>query len=246
MNTVYVNKALQMPVGKLSAQVAHGAMKLLLDRFYIEDNKLVMTDTDAIDWYIQWKAMSFMIDIEYIDFSEWNLSQLKDSGTIAPIIDQGRTLFNGIPTLTVIAQTDEVLVEYDREIEDRSTEKTTEESRQIFLLNRKSDLIENSTLIAKTLASLSIKNLLQHIEEKDGIYFFDLSKNKDLKDWLLGSFAKITLSLKSEVKILNSLEKIKDLSINYISENVRETAFTAIGPCRKSLIEPITKKMQLL
>jgi peptidyl-tRNA hydrolase len=246
MVNIYVNKSLDMPLGKLCAQVAHGAMKLLLDRFELIDDKLIMSDPASITWFNEWKTSFFEFEIKHIDFSAENLSNLSRNCTVAPIIDQGRTCFNGVLTATVFGQTDTILAEYDRVIENRSTEFTTEESRQVFILNRSSQDIGDFDLVAKNITLLSIKNLLQYMHEIDGQYTFDLSENKDLEDWLLGSFAKITLSLKSEIKIWNALDKIKELDVKFKTKIINNNTFASIGPCRKSLIESITKKMQLL
>jgi peptidyl-tRNA hydrolase len=246
MNTIFANKTLNMPTGKLAAQVSHGAMKLLLDRFYLSDNKLIMSDDKSIEWYHEWKEQAFKVNVELVPFSIFDSESVKIIGTTAYIIDSGRTIFNGIPTLTVIAQTNIVLMDYKRQIEPQLTEKTNEESRQILLVDRSSSAIDDPTSIASQTASLSLLNLIQYLESDGERYYFDLTKNEELKSWLLGSFAKITLSLKSESKINNSLAKIKEIGIKFVNDNSNGISLSAIGPCKKSTIESITKKMQLL
>ena len=50
MVIVYIDDSLNMPLGKLCAQVSHGIMKLFLDRFEIRENTLVADNPNDVNW----------------------------------------------------------------------------------------------------------------------------------------------------------------------------------------------------
>lgn len=249
MIKIYVDKSLNMPLGKLCAQVSHGLMAIVLDRFTInEEQNLAITDKDSYNWFIKNYINEFEFELIFTELTKESVvNEIKSSGTYSIIMDSGRTCFNGVKTFTVIAKTDDVLIDHKRAIQSVGTEQTDNESRQILLLDRTIDLDSNKDEIIKTAAKASLHNLLVRLEPKDDSVYFDLSKDNSLKDWLLGSFAKITLSVKGQTKLSNSVQKVIEANIPFHSERFGEnSAITAFGPCRKIDSLSLTKRMQLL
>ena len=102
---IVVRKDLQMRKGKIAAQVAHAAMKFLVDNNEAErgDEVIIkLTPSEAM-----WLTGSFAKVVVGVD-SEDALQDLIFQAELAdievhPIVDEGRTEFNGVPTLTCAA-----------------------------------------------------------------------------------------------------------------------------------------------
>jgi len=102
---IVVRKDLNMRKGKIAAQVAHAAMKFLVDNNEAErgDEVIIkLTPQEAM-----WLTGSFAKVVVGID-SEEALQSLIFQAELAdievhPIVDEGRTEFNGVPTLTCAA-----------------------------------------------------------------------------------------------------------------------------------------------
>lgn len=100
---IVVRHDLQMRKGKIAAQVAHAAMKFLVDNDESPhpDQILVKLSPDEATWI---RKQSFTKIVARCD-SEDELNDLIMKANLAgipvyPIIDAGRTEFNGEPTLT--------------------------------------------------------------------------------------------------------------------------------------------------
>jgi len=114
---IVVRKDLNMRKGKLAAQVAHAAMKVLLDRMscqeWAENSKFF---DDCLVWYLvvyesepmnRWLKGSFTKVVVSVD-SEEELLEIKqkaeDAGILcAMVTDAGKTEFKGVPTNTAVA-----------------------------------------------------------------------------------------------------------------------------------------------
>ena len=114
---IIVRKDLNMRKGKLAAQAAHAAMKVILDRMLIqkwaEHSKMF---EDCLVWYLpvyeseplhRWLKGSFTKVVVSVD-SEKELLEIKqkaeDEGMLcAMVTDAGKTEFNGVPTNTAVA-----------------------------------------------------------------------------------------------------------------------------------------------
>lgn len=245
MIKVYVDKSLNMPIGKLCAQVSHAVMKLALDRFYINEDKLVCDNKDSISWLNNWKINGYNFQIEYLENLSSDREELNQKGSYAHIYDQGRTCFNGNTTLTVIAFYNEVLENHQRAIEERDTELTDQEARQILLIDRSIDYSHKQETLVKKAAIASMLNLFSYLKgDKEEVYF-EIKEGSSLKDWLIGSFAKVTLSLKGENKCSNAMKKVDEQSIPFSKTCNPDFSVFAFGPCRKNEAMSITKRMQL-
>lgn len=102
---IVVRRDLAMRKGKIAAQVAHASMKFLVDNNEAERNDEIiikLTPAEAM-----WLTGSFTKVVVGVDSEEalQNLifqAELSDV-EVHPIIDEGRTEFNGVPTLTCAA-----------------------------------------------------------------------------------------------------------------------------------------------
>jgi peptidyl-tRNA hydrolase len=84
--------------------------------------------------------------------------------------------------------------------------------------------------------------------------FIDVENDTPLKDWLEGSFTKIVLYVKSEQKLINLYNKIKEagFTVCLIRDSgytiFKEPTITCFGvePLYPEQIDPLTKKARLL
>jgi PTH2 family peptidyl-tRNA hydrolase len=103
---IVVRKDLSMRKGKLAAQVAHASMKFLIDNNdCTQANKLeVCLSSEEAEWMFGGSFAKVVVGCD----SEEELNNLLFKANLAniqacPIIDEGRTEFNGVPTLTCAA-----------------------------------------------------------------------------------------------------------------------------------------------
>lgn len=102
---IVVRRDLSMRKGKIAAQVAHAAMKFLIDNNEAERGDEVVVKLSPSE--ATWLSGSFTKIVAGID-SEEALNDLVLQAELLgievhTIIDSGRTEFNGIPTLTCAA-----------------------------------------------------------------------------------------------------------------------------------------------
>ena len=98
-----VRKDLAMTKGKIAAQCAHAAMKFLADQ-YEKGDTLVASLTPP---QVAWLTGAFAKVVVYVE-SEQEMLDLVEQGKraaidVRTIVDSGRTMFHGVPTLTVAA-----------------------------------------------------------------------------------------------------------------------------------------------
>jgi PTH2 family peptidyl-tRNA hydrolase len=103
---IVVRKDLNMRKGKIAAQVAHAAMKFLVDNNEAQrgDEITVKLTPEEASWLLSGSFTKIVVGID----SEEALRDLVFQAELAdievhPIIDAGRTEFDGVPTLTCAA-----------------------------------------------------------------------------------------------------------------------------------------------
>lgn len=100
---IIVSTAAKMPKGKLAAQVAHASMGALLHGGGMTDSMLSLPLSEHA---YEWLSGSFTKVCVKCDSEQEMLDiyqrVLDDGHPCAKIIDNGRTVFNGIPTLTTV------------------------------------------------------------------------------------------------------------------------------------------------
>lgn len=107
---IVVRTDLNMPVGKVAAQVAHASMSVILNRMITNDGRrtLPLEDSDPHSEHIaDWLDGAFTKVVVGIGSEEELLhlyNQAIESGLpCSKIVDSGRTVFDGVATLTCCA-----------------------------------------------------------------------------------------------------------------------------------------------
>jgi PTH2 family peptidyl-tRNA hydrolase len=103
---IVVRKDLNMRKGKIAAQVAHASMKFLVDNNEAErgDEIMVKLSPEEAEWLLSGSFTKVVVGVD----SEQALQDLIFQAELAdvechPIIDAGKTEFNGVSTLTCAA-----------------------------------------------------------------------------------------------------------------------------------------------
>lgn len=109
---IVCRKDLNMRKGKIAAQVAHASMMFIVKNASIFPNNSV----ESLPWTFhqlltdaqrEWLANSFVKVVAYVASEAALLAlidQAREAGiTVHPVIDEGRTEFKGVPTLTCAA-----------------------------------------------------------------------------------------------------------------------------------------------
>ena len=102
---IVVRKDLNMRKGKMCAQVAHASMKFLTDNDEAERGDEIIVKLSPAE--AAWLSGSFTKIVVGIDsedaLHDMILQAELDGVEVHPIIDSGRTEFDGVPTLTCAA-----------------------------------------------------------------------------------------------------------------------------------------------
>lgn len=102
---IVVRKDLAMRKGKIAAQVAHASMKFLIDNNDSErSDELVIKLTAAEATWLTGSFTKVVVGVDSEDALNDLIFRAQMSDIeVHPIIDAGRTEFNGVPTLTCAA-----------------------------------------------------------------------------------------------------------------------------------------------
>jgi PTH2 family peptidyl-tRNA hydrolase len=103
---IVVRKDLNMPVGKIAAQVAHAAMGAMFNKGeWIDCDKFLLSRLSEVD--IAWLSHKFTkITLACDSLDEMNALEAKANAegmNVRMIIDAGDTVFRGVPTPTCLA-----------------------------------------------------------------------------------------------------------------------------------------------
>lgn len=102
---IIVSSSTKMPKGKLAAQVAHASLNSFLSstEVIIGDEYEFKLGADALEWMTNGSHTKVCVKCDSEDEMLDIYNRLVTDGIpCAKIIDSGRTVFNGVPTLTAI------------------------------------------------------------------------------------------------------------------------------------------------
>lgn len=103
---IVVRKDLNMRKGKIAAQVAHASMKFLVDNNEAErgDSIVVNLTPAEAQWLLSGSFTKIVVGCDSEDALRDLIFQAELADVeVHPIVDAGRTEFNGVPTLTCAA-----------------------------------------------------------------------------------------------------------------------------------------------
>jgi PTH2 family peptidyl-tRNA hydrolase len=102
---IVVRKDLSMRKGKIAAQVAHASMKFLVDNNEsLHSNEIHVKLSPAEAMWLTGSFTKVVVGVDSEDALQDLILRAELEGIESyPIIDAGRTEFNGVPTLTCVA-----------------------------------------------------------------------------------------------------------------------------------------------
>lgn len=190
---VYVRNDLKMRKGKIAAQVSHAVVGLFLNAMKKTENKYILEGENFRKMY-DWFTKDMPIEIVVTNSEEEIMDLFNNSFLPKTLIqDQGRTEFNGVPTITCFAEFQNDLInESDIDCEAKQYEPV--QAKQVIVVNN--DIKDDKWTLAPKAARASLKALLAtaqytYIEDESFVICLENS-NDSVKSWLNGAFAKIT------------------------------------------------------
>lgn len=241
MLNIYIRKDLNMRKGKMAAQSAHAAMKLLIECMIPHENKLILNklhESQLLDF-----LKNPHVNINYVE----NEAELKNSiNNVIPssiIVDNGRTEFHGVPTATCAAsgifKNSEI-----NEIYVPQTYGTDIKAKQIFVYSKENPLSKENAVKLSTVSCLNI--IYKLLTNNKDFKYIDLSVNNELSAWLTGAFGKIAVSVKKD-------EDLEILKNNLIENNIKVFEYShennkclVIEPKYPENIDVFTKHLSLI
>lgn len=241
MLKIYIRNDLKMRKGKMAAQSAHSAMKLLFDVMIKKDNKMILplNEVKELKSFIECPKIEIIMskDLEELE------GQVNKEKPHSFIIDNGRTEFNGVQTLTCAAEgifKTSVL----KEINVPNTYGTEIKAKQIFIYNKDYPLSKIKACEQAVLSCMLM--IFSKLKVAEDYMYYDLSEKNSFTDWITNAFGKIALSTENTESILDIEKQLIAQKIKYekiISDN---NICLCIEPMYPIDIDPITSTLKLI
>lgn len=238
---IYVRKDLNMRKGKMAAQAAHAAMKMLLDAMEKKEDAFILNANQSKD-FNEW-LKNPVVRIQMVKDEDELDSVLDKSKPYTIIQDSGRTEFHGVKTVTCAAQG--IFDEFPFEgLEVKSIYGSDIKAKQVIVFTKEAPLTKE---MACELAALScLLNLSRKMKNVNNTNLLDLKNEKALKDWVMNAFAKIAVSLNTK----DELEGLEDaLGNNKIDAELVSNGNNyclCIEPQCPEIIDLYTKSLKLI
>lgn len=241
--TIYVRNDLKMRKGKMAAQSAHAAMKLFFESMTKTATLMVLQAKQRQEF------LSFLehpvVDIVMVkDENEMNAILNKDL-PFSMIIDNGRTEFHGVPTLTCAAQGIFTACPMT-EMNVPQTYGSEIKSKQIFIFNKDVPLSKEKACQQAVLSCLKLLYSLMTHDEENNVSVFDITQQNALIDWIMNAFGKIALSTKTLAELMTLHEALNQAG--FIVEHLQDDGnhCLCVSPQYPNDIDVITRHLSLI
>lgn len=238
---IYVRQDLKMRKGKMAAQSAHAAMKLLFDVMDKTATRMILQAKPTAELKAFLTNPNIKINMVQDDSALHAI--LNKDFPFATIIDSGRTEFHGVPTLTCAAQGIFTKCEVS-EINVPAMYGKDIKAKQVFVFNKDFPLSKEAACELSVLTCLQL--LFNKMKSDDDTMYFDLQEEGAFVDWILNAFAKIALSTKTLADLDNVTQSLDTSSIKYIKTNIGNNSCVCIEPCYPENIDVITGSLSLI
>ena len=206
---IYIRKDLNMRKGKAIAQASHAAQLAIFQLFEMSSENAYMDATTMRGMIIPWLNSDDSIKIEWVDNQEALENRIKAAVNVnclvSSVVDQGRTEFKGVKTLTSAAVLPPMFKQRvgSRPLTPVNLKNLLEQdkkgglnrllkpmgTKQVFVLN-KAYKISRDNLIAKSVAT-SINAIFLLCNSNDQRVWINFRTASTLTSWLSGHYAKI-------------------------------------------------------
>lgn len=240
---IYIRSDLKMRKGKMAAQAAHAAMKLMLEVMDKNNDTYIISNENEkrlADLLLS-NSPENQIQIVFVK-DEIELYNRLNSETIkTTITDHGRTEFHGIKTLTCAASgffekpVIHKIIPHEEETENRCIF-----SKQMIIFDK------SNPLSKETACQLAVLNCLKIVFYNIKNKKLNINNNSEFSLWLRGAFAKISLSIKTKEDLNSLLNDLTNANIKaYISE-IGNNCCLIIEPKFSENIDPYTRNLSLI
>lgn len=240
--TVYVRNDLKMRKGKMAAQSAHAAMKLLFEMMKRQDNLMVL-DSKVL---FEFKA--------FIDNPKVNIVMVKDEAELdsitdkslpySIIVDNGRTEFHGVPTKTCAAQ-GIFTRERGPEMVVPKTYGSEIKAKQIFVFSKEIPLSKEKA--CELAVTTCLKTIFQKMTfQSTGELGFNLAEDNSMTAWITNAFGKIALSAVNDSSLVEVEQELKEKGFCVVKGEREGNHCLCVEPLYPNQIDPITGNLSLI
>lgn len=241
MLNIYIRKDLNMRKGKMAAQSAHAAMKILLESMFKRENKIFLTAEKDNELTLFFKNPE--VNVIYVQNEEELKEKITKEKAFSIIVDNGRTEFHGIKTTTCGASgifnkkiEHELIVPqtYGEEIK----------AKQIIVYSKQNPLSKENAVKLAVISCLEIiyKKMLTDNNHK----YIDLNEENELSAWINGAFGKIAVSVKTDEELDMLYKELEENSIFAIKKEQGNNNCLIIEPKYPHEIDIFTKHLSLI
>lgn len=208
MISIYVNNDLDMPIGKVAAQVSHSlGMKLMeLCSVLSEDNDTVRLQVHDHGLFLGKTELEIIdqINLNFVSGDEFN-SHATDISTVT-VIDNGLTCFNNQKTPTVVLKCSQGEVQNEGLRLQFDVDKGCDFKQGLFV-DRNAFSSEEILVVTTAVASLK-KMLVDLVDDENNL---TIEKSSPWFGWLTTAFGKTVVGTKKNSKFLEVKEQMETL-----------------------------------
>lgn len=241
MLNIYIRKDLNMRKGKMAAQSAHAAMKLLLESMYSQSGKIVLSEEKEKELCLFFKNPN--VNIIYVQSEEELKEKVKNEKAFSIIVDNGRTEFHGVQT-TTCAASGIFNKNTEHELSVPHTYGEEIKAKQVIIYSKESPLSKENAV------KLAVISCLKIIYEKmligSNCKYINLDIENELSAWINGAFGKIAVSVKTDNELIILGEKLKENNIVVIEEKIEKNKCLIVEPKYPQEIDIFTKHLSLI
>lgn len=243
---IFVRQDLKMRKGKMAAQSAHTAQKLLIEAMPPQNGK------------------RYLCAPPYREFMDWmktkpvGINMVKDEVALracidvdrpfAIIIDSGRTEFKGVPTLTCASQGLFSSAAFN-ELHIPASYGQDIRAKQLYVFSKQNPLSkERACELAVTGCLVFHESMMEKFKTPDGAGAgsLDVSEETEFGMWVSGAFAKIALGVPTDQELFALRDTLQNNGIRSIVEVIGENACLVIEPKIPANIDPLTRHLTLI
>lgn len=244
---IFVRQDLKMRKGKMAAQSAHSAQKLLIESMELRGEWRVLDKQNLRD-FSAWMVNQSVVINMVKDPDALNAS-LDTKLPFAAIIDSGRTEFAGVPTLTCAAQGifqtplgDELSVpeNYGQDIK----------AKQLYVFSKEYPLSKERACELATSGCLLYHGcILETISNDSGEMIWaalNVNPETEFGMWVSGAFAKIALGTATDKELFELEEILVQNGIFSVLHKIENNFCLVIEPKKPENIDPFTRHLSLI
>lgn len=241
MLNIYIRKDLNMRKGKMAAQSAHAAMKLLLESMDSKSGKMVLSEEKQKDLILF--LNNPIVNIIYAESEKELKEKVENEKAFSIIVDNGRTEFHGVPTTTCAASG--IFNENnEQELYVPHTYGEEIKAKQIIIYSKESPLSKENAVKLAVISCLKI--IYKKMVTNNNSKYIDLNEDNEMSAWINGAFGKIAVSVKTDKELDILCMTLEENNIVVIEEKFEQNKCLIVEPKYPQEIDIFTKHLSLI